>query len=87
MSKFRKTNQKFLSLKIFFILNILCLNICFKANANNDTQVLATTIITAEKQALSTDNLENSQEKIIASVPKTLGNVVAKAPCDTVPMS
>ena len=64
MSKFRKTNQKFLSLKIFFILNILCLNICFKANANNDTQVLATTIITAEKQALSNDNLENSQEKI-----------------------
>ena len=64
MSEFRKINQKFSSLKIFFILNILCLNICYKANANNDTQVLAKTIITAEKQALSNDNLENSQEKI-----------------------
>ena len=64
MLKFQNKNQKLFSLKIFFTLNILCFFISLKAYANNDIPILSKTIITAEKQALSTDNLENAQEKI-----------------------
>ena len=64
MLKFQNKNQKLFSLKIFFTLNILCFFISLRSYANNDIPVLSKTIITAEKPALSTDNLENAQEKI-----------------------
>ena len=64
MLKFQNKNQKLFSLKIFFTLNILCFFISLQAYANKDIPVLSKTIITAEKQSLSNDNLENSQEKI-----------------------
>lgn len=64
MLKFQNKNQKLFSLKIFFTLNILCFATSPRAYASNDIPVLSKTIIIAEKQALSNDNLENSQEKI-----------------------
>ena len=64
MLKFRNKNLKFLSLKIFFSLNILCLGPTLSAHANNDIPILSKTIITSKKQALSADNFETAQEKI-----------------------
>ena len=64
MLKFRNKNLKFLSLKIFFSLNILCFSATLPAYANNDIPILSKTIITSKKQALSADNFETAQEKI-----------------------
>jgi len=64
MLKSSKKNQKSLLKKIIFTLNIFCLYIPFQAFANNDSPILANTIITAKKSALSADNFENAQEKI-----------------------
>ena len=64
MLKSYNKNLNFLSLKIFFSLNILCFSAILPAYANNDIPILSKTIITSKKQALSADNFETSQEKI-----------------------
>ncbi len=64
MLKLCNKNQKNFLSKIFFAVNILYFNVTLPAYANNNSPILATTIITAKKQALSADDFENSQEKV-----------------------